>query len=154
IQVVREIVLPRTEPTGDQRRFSFHYNSDDTESATTSAVRFTCTGSPTSYTRTPSKGWGSLSKVTTPSGAEIQYAYSLDSGNPFAHSVLSTDEIPGETITKKTIVHDGTSDVWTYVIGENGGTQTYLADNSVVEETKYPQGTAVGTGIGGPWSGL
>jgi len=154
IQVVREIVLPVTEPTQPARRFTFSYNSDLTESVT-SGARFTCSGSSTSYTRDASKGWGSLSKVITPSGAELQYVYSLDSAiNPFGHSVLTTDEIAGETITKKTIVHDGTSDVWTYVIGENGGTQTYLADNSVVEETKYPQGTAVGTGIGGPWNGL
>ena len=156
IQVVREIVLPVTEPTQPARRFTFSYNSDDNESTTTGLTRFSCSGSPTSYTRTSSKGWGSISKVITPSGAEIQYAYSMDSGTPFANSVLSPDDIPGETITKKTIVQDGPDDVWTYVIWPDLGSasQTYVNDNSVVSENWYAQMATMGSGFGGSYYGV
>ena len=149
LQVVDEIVFPQTEPNQANRRFSFTYNSATTETATNNA-RFSCSASLQPYTRQASKGWGSLSKIVTPSGAEIEYAYSLDSGgNSFAHLPLATDEIAGETITKKTIVQDGPDDVWTFQIWDTGAVQTYLADNSTIQELKYPQGTAMGTGFGG-----
>jgi hypothetical protein len=126
IQVVDEIVLPQTEPTQASRRFSFYYNSDATESATNN-VRFSCSDSGQAYTRQASKGWGSISKMVTPAGAEIDYAYALDSGALDANFVFSPDEIPGETITKKTIIHDGVSEVWNYQIWPDMGlaSQTY-----------------------------
>jgi RHS repeat-associated protein len=157
VPVVREIVFPATEPLPQQpRRFTFTYNSDTTESATTTGVRFSCSGSGSSYTRTVSKGWGSLSKMVTPTGAEVQYAYKLDSGALDANSVFSPDDIPGETITKKTIVQDGPDDVWTYVITPDLGSasQTYVNDGSVVSENFYPQMAMLGSGFGGSYYGV
>jgi RHS repeat-associated protein len=156
LQVIREIVLPQTEPTQPARRFTFTYNSDATESATTSMVSFSCSGSGTSYTRTSSKGWGSLSKMVTPTGAEVQYAYLLDSGSLQANSVFNPDDIAGETITKKTIVQDGPDDVWTYVIWPDLGSasQTYVNDNSVISENSYAQMGTLGTGYGGTYYGV
>ena len=156
LQVVKEIVLPQTEPTQPARRFTFTYNSDATESATTTGVRFSCSGSGSSYTRTVSKGWGSLSKMVTPSGAEVQYAYELDSGALDANSVFSPDDISAETITKKTIVQDGPDDVWTYVIWPDMGSasQTYVNDGSVVSENSYPQMAMLGSGFGGSSYGV
>ncbi|HEY3579656.1 MAG TPA: hypothetical protein VGK82_03900, partial [Pyrinomonadaceae bacterium] len=151
IQVVDEIVLPQTEP-GQTRHFTFNYNSDATETATNN-VRFSCSGSGQAYTRQASKGWGSISKIITPAGAEIDYAYALDSGAVDANFVFSPDEIPGETITKKTIIHDGVSDGWSYVIWPDMGSasQTYLNDNSVVSENSYPQMAKMGSGYGGDY---
>lgn len=155
IQVVDEIVLPQTElsPTPN-RRFTFSYNSDTTETVT-GGRQISCTSSQ-SYTRQASKGWGSLSKVVTPSGAEVQYAYSMDSGTFSPHVAFEADEIAAETITKKTIVQDGPDDVWTYAIWQDLGaaTQTYLADNSTIDENSYPRGAGMGTGFGGQYNGL
>lgn len=156
IQVVKEIVFPQTEPLQPARRFTFSYNSDQTESATTTGVRFMCTGSLSSYTRTVSKGWGSLSKMVTPSGAEVRYAYDLDSGAFEANSVLNPDDISREIITKKTIVQDGPDDVWTYVIWPDLGSasQTYVNDNSVVSQASYPQMATLGSRFGGGYYGV
>jgi hypothetical protein len=156
IQVVREIVFPQTEPTQPARQFTFTYNSDATESASTTGVRFSCSGSGTTYTRTVSKGWGSLSKMVTPSGAEVQYAYKLDSGSLDANSVFSPDDIAAEAITTKTIVQDGPDDVWTYVITPDlgSGSQTYVNDGSVVSENFYPQMAMLGSGFGGSYYGV
>jgi len=156
LQVVREIVFPQTEPTQPARRFTFTYNSDFTESATTPLVRFSCSGSLSSYTRTVSKGWGSLSKMVTPSGAEVQYAYSKDSGAVDANSVFSPDDIPAETITKKTIVQDGPDDVWDYAIAPDAGSssQTYVNDNSTISENSYGQMAVLGSGFGGIYNGV
>lgn len=157
LQVVREIVFPRTEPLPQAaRRFTFTYNSDATESATTTGVKFSCSGSGSTYTRTVSKGWGSLSKMVTPLGAEVQYAYELDSGALDANSVLTPDDIPAEAITKKTVVQDGPDDVWTYQIAADLGasSQTYVNDNSVVSENSYPQMAMLGSGFGGAYYGV
>jgi YD repeat-containing protein len=154
--VVKEIVFPQTEPTQPARRFTFTYNSDATETASTTGVRFSCSGSGSTYTRTVSKGWGSLSKMVTPSGAEVQYTYDLDSGALDANSVFSPDDIPAETITKKTIVQDGPDDIWTYVIWPDLGSasQTYVNDGSVVSENSYPQMATLGSGFGGDSYGV
>lgn len=157
LQVVRDIVFPATEPLPQQpRRFSFSYNSDNTESATTTGVRFSCTGSGSTYTRTVSKGWGSLSTMLTPSGAEVQYTYNLDSGSLVANNVFGPDDVAAETITKKTIVQDGPDDVWTYQIAPDLGSasQTYVNDNSTISENSYRQMATLGSGYGGNISGV
>jgi RHS repeat-associated protein len=146
---VREIVLPQTESGLPSQKFSFEYNSESTESAT-NGLRLSCMQTSQSYTRDASKGWGAISKMTTPSGAEINYSYALDSGvSSFSHLPFATDEIAAENLTKKTIVQDGPDDEWTYGISESSATQTYLADNSVVEEFRFPSGAWSGTSYGG-----
>ncbi|HKR02638.1 MAG TPA: hypothetical protein VJT09_18310, partial [Pyrinomonadaceae bacterium] len=146
MQVVREIVLPQTEP-GITRKFTFDYNSDQTESASTSLVKFTCSEAPHTYTRTASKGWGELSKVTTPSGAIIDYAYTLDSGSPFAHSPFATDNIAEESLKQKKLTHDGATDIWSYSIINDTATVTN-PDLSTFTENKYTHSPGFSYSIG------
>jgi RHS repeat-associated protein len=131
IQVIREIVLPQTEP-GITRKFSFNYNSDATETASTPFVRFTCSDTPQTYVRTASKGWGELSRMTTPSNAVIDYSYSMDA----LHSPFLTDNLAEASVTQKKITHDGTTDTWTYSINSTTGTVTN-PDGSTMSEDKY-----------------
>jgi len=94
--------------------------------------------------------------MMTPTGAETQYVYELDSPSLTAHSVFSPDDIPRETITKKTIVQDGPDDVWTYVIWPDLGSasQTYVNDNSTISESSYVQMATLGSGYGGAYYGV
>lgn len=156
IQIVDEIVFPQTEPTQPARRFSFEYNSDTTEQASNNVKLGSCSATSQTYTRQASKGWGSLSKMVTPFGAEIQYAYELDAPSVQAHSVFTPDDIPKETIKTKTIVQDGPDDVWTYQILADLGSssQTYVNDNSTVSENYYPQMAMLGSGFGGSHYGV
>jgi hypothetical protein len=131
IPVIREIVLPQTEPAAT-RKFSFSYSSDTTESASNSLVKFTCTNSPETYTRTASKGWGFLSEVETPSGAKIDYTYGLD----FWHWTMNPDDLAKVSVAQKTVTHDGTSETWAYSISDTFS-QVTNPDNSTVTESKY-----------------
>ena len=146
MQVIREIVLPLTEPGQTQRRFTFSYNSDTTESATHS-VQWGCSSPSESYTRQASKGWGSLSRMVTPSGATIDYSYRLDSGNPFAHLPMYVDDIPAEPITQKKVTHDGTFGVWNYSVLQDTATMTG-PDGGTVEERKYSHTPGYGFAFG------
>jgi RHS repeat-associated protein len=126
LMVVRSIVFPQTEPGVAGRQFTFDYNSDTTETATTNGVRWDCGGQPENYTRTVSSGLGELSRMVTPSGAIVDYTYSNDGVHSFM-SMLTEDKISGSVLTTKKLTHDGTVDQWTYDIPING-----LASNSAV----------------------
>lgn len=156
LQVVKEIVFPQTEPLQPNQRFTFNYSSETTEQASNNVELGSCSATSQTYTRQASKGWGSLSKMVTPAGAEIQYEYELDVPSLQAHSVFSPDEIPGETIKKKTIVQDGPDDVWTYdIMGDLGmASQTYVNDGSTISENSYPQMAMLGSGFGGNYYGV
>ena len=116
LPVVREIIFPQTEP-GQQRKFVFEYNSDDTQNVTTS-VNWTCNGGYVNYTRMASVGWGELSRVISPPGtlqdsAYADYSYQLDG----EHSLFfATDELASNSITSKVLTHDGIADTWSYGI--------------------------------------
>jgi hypothetical protein len=142
IPVIRTIVLPQTEPLVT-RQFTFHYSSDTTESASSFGVRFSCTDPPQMYTRTASKGWGFLSRVETPSGAEIDYTYFLDS----THFPMDTDELAKVSVTQKKLIHDGTEDIWGYSIHDGGSTVTN-PDGSTVTESKFNHFRDMGGAMG------
>jgi RHS repeat-associated protein len=145
VSVVREIVLPQTEPNQARRKYTFSYNSDDTASSTLSMFRETC-GQSGTYTRTASKGWGSLSHMETPSGAAVDYKYSLDSTNNI--SLYEPDDMAAETITEKKITHDNnTVDTWTYSISDMGGSVTN-PDGTYATESQYTHSTGMGYGYG------
>jgi RHS repeat-associated protein len=134
VPVISEIVLPQTE-SGVTRKFVFTYNSDTTESATTE-VWWNCGDSPENYTRTASKGWGSLNQITTPSGAVIDYTYS---GDAYHAPLLSfSDNIARETITQKELTHDGITDTWTYSIFSTGGGSVSNPDGSTLTQGQIP----------------
>ena len=153
LSVIREIVFPATEPGGvPGRRFSFAYNSDTTESFTAD-YRETCGVVPTSLPTISSKGLGELSRVTTPTGAIIDYAYTLDSTHFFQ---LNLDAITQDMVASKKVTHDGgVIDTWTYdvsVLG-GGGTVTNPDGTSATEAAffgppaySYQSGSASGMG--------
>src|SRR5882672_1086093 len=119
VSVVREIVYPATEPGLSGRSFSFTYDSDSTESTTTSGIQWTCGAAFQSYTRTASHGLGALSQMVTPSGAKVDYTYTQAGVHAFIASagVLSGDDLARVTVTTKELEHDGlTSDIWHYAI--------------------------------------
>ncbi len=142
VPVVREIVLPQSEP-GVTRKFTFTYDSDSTETASTPTVKFSCSGSSSTYVRTASKGWGFLSRIETPSGAKIDYKFDLNS----THAPFSTDDIAKVSITEKKLDHDGTVDTWAYQILD-GSSQITNPDGSTIVEHRFLQGPAFGSAFG------
>jgi RHS repeat-associated protein len=144
LSVIRDIIFPVTEPGQAARKYSFGYNSDTTTTAT-DQVQWACGMAPQSYTRTVSTGMGSLSQMVTPSGATVQYTYSRDGRHTYG-PLGGTDDIPRETLTQKTLTHDGVTDTWSYSIYEFaacGGTVT-APDGSVTIESCYPHDAGAG----------
>ncbi|MET0649343.1 MAG: RHS repeat-associated core domain-containing protein [Pyrinomonadaceae bacterium] len=133
--VLREIVYPATEPGVAAKRYSFGYNSDpDSTESFTTLRRVGCGMGPQSYTTTSSRGLGALNRVATPTGATIDYSYSLSS----THHYFSADTLATEMITSKKITHDGTADIWTYDVSpsQSHGTVTN-PDGTYATETAY-----------------
>lgn len=150
--VIREIVFPGTEPGVAPRKYSFSYNSD-TSTSVTDGVQLACGMAPQSYTRDVSPGMGGLSHMVTPMGAVVDYKYSRDLTNVF---LFDTDDIPRETVTQKTVTHDGTPDTWTYGITESGGCMGTVTepDGSVTTHTCFPRDTSSGGYLISPKGGL
>lgn len=134
MEVVREIVFPQTEPAQQQRRFTFTYNSDASTTATDYA-NFSCPGAAEPYTRAVSNGLGELSRIVTPSGSIVDYSYKHDGITDFTPFGIA-DYITQDTITQKKITHDGTTDTWTFDIGDSFGIVTG-PDGSVSSESAY-----------------
>ena len=136
LHVVRDIIFPQTEPSQQQRKFVFSYNSDTTENTTTN-VNWSCS-TYENYTRAASVGWGELSRVIVPPGnvqnsAYTDYTYELNSN----HSLqFSTDDLANQGIAEKKLYHDGGVDTWTYTIGETSSTVT-SPDGSSFSEVRY-----------------
>src|SRR5262245_8123026 len=130
--VVRSIILPQTEPGLPGRQFTFSYNSDTTDSVNFQ-FRPGCGQSPVTVTSS-SHGWGELSRMITPSGAQVDYSHSLD-GNPnLTFGVHAAERIPRAGVTQKKITHDGgTIETWTYTSGETGGSVTAPDGSSTIE---------------------
>lgn len=133
LQVVREIVFPQTEPGQPPRKFTFSYNSDTTTTATDTVI-FACPGSPVNYTRTVSHGLGEISRIVMPSGSEVDYTYSNDGIHDFQGFGLSS-HLAEETITQKTLTHDGTVDTWSYFVP--GGATVVNPDGSSFTQWGY-----------------
>lgn len=133
--VLREIVFPATETGVAARRFSFGYNSDsDSTEPFTTLMTAGCGMAPQSYATTSSRGLGALNHVVTPTGATIDYTYSLSS----THHYLGVDTIAEEMITSKKVTHDGTFDTWDYDVspGQSHGT-VHNPDGTFATETSY-----------------
>jgi RHS repeat-associated protein len=140
LDVVREIVYPATEPNAAVRHFTFGYDSDTTESATTPGAFFSCGGPTQTYTRQASNGMGALNQMVTPTGASAGYTYTLASTHDFV-GVDGPDEMVRETITAKTLTHDGGTDSWSYSIPTTGfGTSSSVTnpDGSSSAQLYYP----------------
>ncbi len=134
-EVISNITLPQTDPGQAGRQFVFSYNSDTTET-TNLPYQATCGGAYFTLT-TSSIGMGSLSQITMPSGAVIQYTYYQDSlsGN-FKHQLLSADEASREPLTRKRVIHDGVIDDWNYNITTISGSVS-APDGSTTTQRFY-----------------
>jgi RHS repeat-associated protein len=142
LYVLRSITLPATEP-GPARQYVFSYSSDLPFATVSLPYQDFCGQTPQTVT-SASRGWGSLSQIAMPSGAAINYSYDSDS----MHALISADNATKETITTKTVVHDGTTDVWNYGINEIGGSVSN-PDGTGVAERKYPQSPGLPGYLGG-----
>ncbi|MFZ0751924.1 MAG: hypothetical protein WAM70_21370, partial [Pyrinomonadaceae bacterium] len=153
LYVIRSIVFPATEPGVPARRFEFNYNSDQKETVT-HQVWWACMQPQETYTRQVSKGLGGLSEMITPTGASVKYTYSRDENYIY---LFNADDIPRETVRKKTVTHDGTSEEWNYDIFEFnacGGTVTG-PDGSVTTESCEPRDSGYGNySMSNPKGGL
>jgi RHS repeat-associated protein len=93
---------------------------------------------------TPSYGWGELSSVTLPSGAQAQYQYLLDGQNGPGFGYLWTDVL-GNRVTRKSLTYqqqyDGNSspvtETWNYDIGIGAATLV-MPDGGVVKQLGQP----------------
>jgi hypothetical protein len=132
LTVVDSIVFPVTEPNHPGRRFEFTHNSDSTETAVTQNAFFQCGGTPATHTRAASIGMGALSHMVTPSGAVVDYEYSLDHIHDFL-ILEGADGMVRDGLKKKTLHHDGTEDVWQYTIPNQA--------NSMVSSVQNPDGS-------------
>ncbi|HSS18686.1 MAG TPA: hypothetical protein VLL54_01180, partial [Pyrinomonadaceae bacterium] len=169
LSVVRSIVFPLTDPgeqNPDRRSYKFQYNSDadNTESTSTPNAFFECGGTGATYTRDASVGMGSISRMETPSGAAVDYHYSLDHVHDFIF-LEATDRMARDTLTTKALTHDvvddsapgGTklvTDTWSYTIPNESSSSVSSVinpDGSTVTENYFPTdpnfAQVVGTGV-------
>ena len=107
---------------------------------------------------TPSYGWGELSSVTTPTGAQAQYQYQMDGQNGPGMGFMWTDVLRN-TITRKSLTYqqqyDGSStpitETWNYnqaiagatgnIVMPDGGVVTQLNVGSQNLRTESADGT-------------
>ncbi|MGB5014310.1 MAG: hypothetical protein WBO68_09825, partial [Pyrinomonadaceae bacterium] len=155
LQVVREIIFPATESGIAPPEYNFEYNSDATTTSTLTAPIWHCASGPdTDFTRTVSNGWGELSKITTPTGAEMSYSYSHDGVHAFSNvGLINANEAVRNIITSKDVEHDGVTDTWQYTIDGSVSGSVTNPDGSVHTEQYHPtnieHGVDFATGFGG-----
>lgn len=144
VSVIRSIVFPQTEPGVPKRQYTFSYNSDQIDSVNYQWNNPCAFVSGTITQR--SHGWGSVNQMVTPSGATVKYQYSLDADSEIIMA-SDPDSPPREFVWRKTLIHDGTSDVWAYDISNLGGKVT-SPDGSITTETVYPHNPAYVAWVG------
>jgi RHS repeat-associated protein len=150
IPVVRSIVLPQTEPAQAGLQYSFVYNSDQVDT-TNFQETVACGFSPVTITSSP-HGLGSLSQMTVPSGARVNYAYSLDGVYDVLQDLVtqSVSDIPGENVMGKTLTltNPAETDQWTYGLTTTSAGVTG-PDGSVMGESFFPTNPAEAVVFGG-----
>jgi RHS repeat-associated protein len=142
ITVIDSIVLPPSEP-GNTRQFSFDYNSDTSVTANYQ-WRGHCGANYQTIT-SMSKGLGSLSQMTMPSGAVVKYSYFMDQTNPsLINGAVNPVDFPGDAVIKKEVLHDGAPpEVWSYAAsGQVGLSSVSGPDGSLTIENAYPHDLA------------
>ncbi len=153
--VIREIILPETE-SEITRKYEFEYNSDSTSQEEEEIMQTCGLGAePWEYDRTVSHGWGELSSIVTPAGAEISYTYSNEGTHSYPGSVLypPDDTIVRNFITKKELSHDDETDRWFYIVDnpspQYGSTGTVINPDGSVYKEVYNGTNASHAGFGG-----
>jgi RHS repeat-associated protein len=135
--VLDSIVLPQTEPSQQPRKFVFTYSTDTTVSVNYS-YRLNCSQAPIPVT-TASKGFGSLSSMTLPAGARVDYSYFLDidiNGSPTG-PLQDANDAAADRIVRKTLTHDGPPDVWDY--GISSSASGVAGPEGSVSQNYYPR---------------
>ena len=144
IPVVRSIVLPQTEAGQARKQFTFSYNSDTTDNVNFQR-KANCLPPVYQTITSASHGWGALSQMVTPPGATVDYTYNLDE---VYQLVLGPSDAPRESLKSKSVMHDGTTDTWSYVNSSTSGGVTN-PDGSYTTETFYPHDPALASIFGG-----
>lgn len=141
IPALRSIVFPQTEPNTPGRSFAFSYNSDTSHQVTYSTYRPDCSPASAPLTVLASDGWGSLSRMVTPGGSQVDYSYNLTS--EFAMPLTDADEITKETIVEKKLSFNKDANgnyldtaSWSYGIGSGVGSVSN-PDGTSTEERFY-----------------
>lgn len=150
INVIRSIVLPQSD-AGSRQQFTFSYNSDITDTVNIQWKPPGCGG--TSTITQASRGLGSLSQMVMPTGATVSYTYQYDGYHPSYPTPLQANDVPEETITQKAILHDATTDTWTYSIGL-ASAEVIGPDGSDTTETFYAHNPGVSSYVGADKAGL
>lgn len=152
VPVIRSITFPQTETSQPRKLFSFSYNSDAPQDTINLNWRGSCGGG-TSPQATVSHGWGSLSQMTTPDGAVINYSYLLDGDSSPARILGGAKRVAGETITQKQIKQDEIiQGTYFYSISSSPNSDTSSVtgpDGSVTTENFYPHDPSLAGSIGG-----
>jgi RHS repeat-associated protein len=145
LRVIKKIILPSSDGLA-RREFSFGYNSDTLDTSTTVSHRPTCQSSLVPLDGHSSKGWGSISKMTLPTGAEIFYTYSNDND----HFLLEPDDAAREKLQTKEVKLDSVSiGVWSY--GSSPATGSVVGpDGSRTDEFAYTTDPGYSAVYGGP----
>lgn len=137
LAVVTDIILPQTEPN-IERKFHFDYNSDG-QAVPVDLPWYGGCNETANHIYATSPGWGEISKMTMPSGAQVNYSFDMTS----TYALGSPDWLARAKITTKTVTHDGDTDIWTYTNGVQG------PDGSITTEDAYPTDPGLPSYFGG-----
>jgi RHS repeat-associated protein len=111
--VVQNVQLPAPVPATPPGPYQFGYSDDSVD------------------------GYGELNFMQTPSGAQYRYNYSLE--GPLSNQPATRDILSYNSLTQKTISHDGLSEdyKWTYGFGDNVSSVTDTRTNAVTTNYFY-----------------
>ncbi len=145
LTVIRSIVLPQSQP-GVNLQYGFAYNCETNDTANVPLAPPDCNNpGPFPPLTNPSHGWGSLSHMTLPSGATVDYTYSLDG----IYTVTDVNDASREGVTQKKVTHDGgVQDIWTYTKGTTAATMQG-SDGASIREDVYLHDDAYAGFFGG-----
>lgn len=137
LNVVSEIKLPS--PNGNLK-YTFGYNAHDYGTVPWG---------------TPSVGLGEVSSLTLPSGAQVQYQYTLDNQNGPEDTEFKWDNLLKNAVTKKTLTfqeeYDGSTtpvtQTWLYpgwgVVNPDGGAVVQVTDTQRTYSVDQPDGKRI-----------
>ncbi|HKO45275.1 MAG TPA: DUF2341 domain-containing protein [Pyrinomonadaceae bacterium] len=121
--VVDQIILPTQ---ADSLTYTFNYHGSSTEPAWGS------------YTN----GWGEITSVTLPSGAESAYQYTHEQGTPFYADILHNSPTRKELTYQREYDNDTSvaTETWLYSISPNSGSTITNPAGGVLLETSNSSG--------------
>lgn len=128
LTVIRSVALPQSQP-GVNLQYSFAYNCETNDTASVPFTPPACAG-PSPPLTNPSHGWGSLSHMTLPTGATVDYTYHLDG----IYTLNDVNDASREGVSRKGVTHDGVQDTWTYTKSTTNATMQGPDGSSTTED--------------------